>query len=89
MNKIFQQVFSNTLFKAQGYNQTLPNTVMHRSGTTLFNQTMEIKAQEFYQKIPVNRACRNHNLDFRCTLTVMIPEMVPQPICCKKIIWNK
>ena len=84
MNKIFLQVFSNTSFKAQGYNQTLPNTVMHRSGTTLFNQTMEIKAQEFYQKIPVNRACRNHNLDFRCTLTVMIPEMVPQPICCKK-----
>ena len=50
MNKIFEQVFSNTLFNAQGYNQTLPNTVMHRSGTTLFSDTMEIKTQEFDQK---------------------------------------
>ena len=50
MNKIFLQVFSNTSFKAQGYNQTLPNTVMHRSGTTLFSDTMEIKTQEFDQK---------------------------------------
>ena len=40
-------------------------------------------------KIPLNRARRSHYLDSRCTLTVMVPEMMPWTICYKKIILNK
>ena len=35
-------------------------------------------------KIPLNMVRRNHYLDFRYTLTIMIPELMPQAICCKK-----
>ena len=31
-------------------------------------------------KIPLSRACPNHYLDSRFTLTVMIPEMMPRVI---------
>lgn len=37
-------------------------------------------------KIPLNRACRNHDLDSCCTLTVMTTEMTARVICCKKIV---
>ena len=33
-------------------------------------------------KIALNRAYRNHYFDSRFTLTVMMPEMMPQSICC-------
>ena len=35
-------------------------------------------------KIPLNRACRNNYLDPCCKLTVIIPELMPQAIPCKK-----
>ena len=35
-------------------------------------------------KFPLNTACRNLYLDFICTLTVMIPEMISRALCCKK-----
>ena len=33
-------------------------------------------------KIALNRTYRNHYFDSRLTLTVMMPEMMPQSICC-------
>ena len=46
---------------------------------------MKIKSQEILlMKIPLNRACGNHYLDSSCIFTVMIPEMMPRAICCKK-----
>ena len=51
------------------------------------NQPMEIKAQEHYQKkISRNRGCRNHFLDSRCTLRIILLGMMARAICCKKII---
>ena len=40
-------------------------------------------------KIPLNRSYWNHYLDSRCTVTVMMPEMMPQALCCTNIILNK
>ena len=40
-------------------------------------------------KIPLNIARRNHYLDSRCTLTIMILELMPRATCCKKTILNK
>ena len=34
-------------------------------------------------KIPLNRTCRNFYIDSRCTLTVMIHEMMTWTICCR------
>ena len=38
-------------------------------------------------KFLFNRACRNHYLDFHCTLLVMIPEMIPRLTFCKQSFW--
>ena len=40
-------------------------------------------------KISLNRVRRSHYLNSRCILTVMVPEMMPQANCYKKIILNK
>ena len=37
-------------------------------------------------KIPLNIARRNRQLDSRCIITVMIPELMPPGICCKNIV---
>ena len=44
---------------------------------------MKTKTEMLAKKLPLSRACRNHYLDSDYTLTVMIPEMIPQTICCK------
>ena len=62
---------------------------------TNIKEDLSITARKFKNagipsiKIPLNIARRNRYLDSRCILTVMIPELMPRAICCKKIIINK
>lgn len=51
----------------------------------MLSLTMEVKTQDYYQqKIRLNKTRRNHYVDSHCILTVIVPEMVTQAICCKK-----